>query len=950
MRMSRMVPPIFFVDATMRKDSASHDAEHDDQRSNDGEKLTEQQEMEKEEHLKNNPDDDRNETIKNLESQVVNRNETIKNFELQVVQKDKDIENLEKKVQELEIAQQKHMEVVSKIDAISDERQKTIEILQGELKVKEQQLLALQDNTGAQQLTKIYEEEKAIFQQRLAVQEKEIGDLKQKTQNAIEEKITCLDRLNALEAEKATLLEGIGSHEAVKSKLENDNNALKLSLKKETQEVARMQALLQAATNQQKENDDKLIVFEQLIASNAETAKNNLETIRRLEDMDDKAKQEVERMKTLLQEETKLREENNDKCVVFEQRIASNAEKAKKDLELIKQLQDSAARINNENDGIKEQLALAQAQVDTEQKECQQKEAIIKTLQLDIAQKEQTISSHDSKNNDVLKVRDELAQVQNLYDTQLAHNEIIKNETSDLRSQLEDIGGKLDREKEKCIQQEESIKELTSNIETSEQRLQQLTSSNDNFKNTIATLESNIAIVQKQKDDVQKESDTAKQALLEKSIEFEQLAKENNDMKSAAMDDAGTTAVTYKKEKDELSLANSQLTDKVTQQEVELQNKRDQIQRLEEQIDRDAKKSADAGTTAVTYKKENDQLLSANAQLAQKNTQQELELQRIRDKIQILEEKLDRTALKSASVQRELDEAIKDNLDVNSDYNKKMQQEKDKMYDLNSKLLTALVAFREKTRSASINAAKKEKTAEPIVNAFKNLLILHDVLKQIPTNFDAVSLEGLKQALKKEYTHGVDEILWNQAEAEIDKLIKSNEKAAEVEEIGSVVSDPSASPPYTEPSASPPSSIDRSPPPSTDPSSSTKPTPPPSTEVRSPKQSKKPHKPATGPLHPKAGLALHGSSKPLQDRLQSSSGRRSEPIGKNLTDNKPGDQSKPGAASKGGTKKTTAASSTDLSAESEARSSGNEANSEFRQEYDYRRIHAPGARRSESDD
>jgi hypothetical protein len=88
----------------------------------------------------------------------------------------------------------------------------------------------------------------------------------------------------------------------------------------------------------------------------------------------------------------------------------------------------------------------------------------------------------------------------------------------------------------------------------------------------------------------------------------------------------------------------------------------------------------------------------------------------------------------------------------------------------------------------------------------------------------------------------------------------------------------------------------------------------------------------------------------LQDRLQSSSGRRSEPIGKNLTDNKPGDQSKPGAASKGGTKKTTAASSTDLSAESEARSSGNEANSEFRQEYDYRRIHAPGARRSESDD
>ncbi len=361
-------------------------AEADEQRSNDGEKLTEEKEIEEEEHLKNDPNDDRNETIKNLELQVVDRNETIQNLKLQGVQKDKDIENLEKKVQELEIAQQKHMELVSRMDSISDERQKTIENLQGELKVKEQQLLALQDDTGAQQLTKIYEEEKAIFQQRLAVQEKEIGDLKQKTQNAIEEKKTCLDRLNVLETEKATLSQGIRSHEAIKSKLENDNNALKLSLEKETQEVARMQALLQAATNQQKENDDKLVVFEQLIASNAETAKNNLETIRRLEDMDDKAKQEVERMKTLLQEETKLREENNDKCVVFEQQIASNAEKAKKNLELIKQLQDSAARIKNENAGIKEQLALAQAQVDKEKEECEQKEQTIKALELDIAQ------------------------------------------------------------------------------------------------------------------------------------------------------------------------------------------------------------------------------------------------------------------------------------------------------------------------------------------------------------------------------------------------------------------------------------------------------------------------------------------------------------------------------------------------------------------------------------
>jgi hypothetical protein len=461
-----------------------------------------------------------------------------------------------------------------------------------------------------------------------------------------------VERLNVLEEENATLYKGIGSHEAVKSKLENDNNALKLRLEKATQEV--------------------------------------------------------DSMKTLLQAETKLREENNDKFVVFEQQIASNAEIAKNHLELIRKLQEIDSRKDKEHAVTKERLALVQAQVDKEKEECQQKEAIIKTLQLDIAKKEQTISLHDSNNNDVVKVREELAQVQNLYDKQLAHNEIIQNETSNLRSQLQDIRGKLDSEKEKCVQKEESIKQLTSNIETSEQRLEQLTSSNDKFKDEIATLESNIATVEKKKDDVQKESDTVKQALLEKNMEFNQLVEKFNDMQSAVIDDAGTTAVTHKKEKNELLLANAQLTETVTRQELELQKNRDQIQRLQEQIDREA--------------------------------------------------------IKSAGVQKELAEAIQDNVDENSDHNKKMQKQMEIMNDLNSKLLAAVIAHRRNTRKASISAPKQEKNKETIVNAFKDLLILLDTLKKIPTTFDTVSLEDLKQALKIEYTHGRDDSLWTEAE------------------------------------------------------------------------------------------------------------------------------------------------------------------------------------------
>ncbi len=769
--MSRMVPHIFFVDATMRKDSASHDADDDDKRSNDGENLTEEIEKEEEEHLKNDPDDDRNQTIKNLELQVVHRNETIKNLEfqvvhqnetiknlkLQVVQKDNDIENLKMKVQQLEIAQQQHMEAISKIDLKCDERQQTIENLQGQLKVKEEQLLESRNESGSKQLTEIYENEKALYQQRIAVQDKEIVDLKQKTERTEEEKKTCLQRLNVLEAENATLKKGIGSHEAVKSKMENDNNALKLSLQNATQEV--------------------------------------------------------ESMKTLLQEEKKLRQENNDKCVVFEQQIASNAEKAKKDLELIKQLQDMQARINNENAATKQQLALAQAQVDKEKEECQQKEQTIKALQLDIAQKDQTISLHASNNNDVVKVREDLAQVKNLYEKQLADNEKIKNESLNLTSQLQDIREKLDSEKEKCIQKEESIKQLTSNIATSEQRLQQLTSSNDKFKHEIATLKSDIATVQEQKDDVQKESDNVKKVLLEKTTELDQLAEQFKNMQSGVVDDARTTADAHKKEKKEWLLANDQLTDKVTRQEVELQRNRDQIQSLKEQIES-------------------------------------------------LKEQIERDAIKSAGIERELEKAIKDNLHEDSEHNQKMQKERDTMNDLKTKLLAAVVAHSANTRKATLSAPKQEKNKETLVNAFKELLIVSNTLKQIPTTFDAVSLEGLKQALRKEYTHGPDVRLWNEAEPEIDQLIKSNEskKASKVEEI---VSEDSSS---------------------VDPSSSKEPSPPTSTETRSPKQSKR--------LQNPAGLALQGSSKQLQEKLQASNGRQGQPVGKKQTDNKSGHQSK----------------------------------------------------------
>ncbi len=111
-------------------------------------------------------------------------------------------------------------------------------------------------------------------------------------------------------------------------------------------------------------------------------------------------------------------------------------------------------------------------------------------------------------------------------------------------------------------------------------------------------------------------------------------------------------------------------------------------------------------------------------------------------------------------------------------------------------------------------------------------------------------------------------------------MIKSN-KSKEASEVEEFVSDPSVSPPSTDPSVSPPSTEAS----------------PPSTEARSPKQ------------------RLQNPAK-----LQASSGRKGQPVGKKETDNKSGDQSKAGAASKGGTKKTTAASSTNSSADSEAAS------------------------------